>query len=139
MVLGDGTLVKASKTENTDLYYALPWSHGSLGLLVGLTLDVVPVTEYVKVEYAAFPNSHPREYSDYIRDVSLEEDAADFVEATVYDKNSCVVMTGRFENPTTPEEKAKINQAHSPEADLGVPLLPRPEGAHRGRRVICGS
>ena len=29
---------QASKEENTDLYYALPWSHGSLGLLVGLTL-----------------------------------------------------------------------------------------------------
>ena len=80
VVLGDGSYVKASKTENTELYYALPWSHGSIGLLVGLTLNVIPVKEFVKVEYHAFPNSNPKEYSDFIREISIEEDAADFVE-----------------------------------------------------------
>jgi len=109
VVLGDGTLVKASKEENTDLYYALPWSHGSLGLLVGLTLKVVPVKDYVEVTYKKFADSHPKEYANYIRDVSLEEDAADFVEATIYHKSQAVVMTGRFKDVTTAEQRAKIN------------------------------
>merc|ERR1719498_358224 len=36
VVLGDGRVVKATPTENEDLYHTLPWSHGSLALLVGL-------------------------------------------------------------------------------------------------------
>ena len=46
-----GRLVRASRTKNEDLFYALPWSHGSLGLLVGLTLRIIPVKPYVRVEY----------------------------------------------------------------------------------------
>lgn len=110
VVLGDGSLVKASKEENTDLYYALPWSHGSLGLLVGLTLKVVPVKPYVEVEYTAFTTDNMSEYCDYIREVSLLEDAPDFVEATVFTQDTCVVMAGRFTDITTAEQKGKINE-----------------------------
>ena len=36
VVLGDGSLVTATRTnEHSDLYYTLPWSHGSLGFLTG--------------------------------------------------------------------------------------------------------
>jgi FAD/FMN-containing dehydrogenase len=35
VVLADGSLVRASKEENPDLFYALPWSHGTLGFVVG--------------------------------------------------------------------------------------------------------
>ena len=35
VVLGDGSLVRATKdNEYSDLYYCLPWSHGTLGLLI---------------------------------------------------------------------------------------------------------
>ena len=33
----------------------------------------------------------------------------DYLEATLYSKEDCVVMLGNFANPTTPKEKAKIN------------------------------
>lgn len=33
VVLGDGSLVRATPTENKDLFYTLPWSHGTLGFL----------------------------------------------------------------------------------------------------------
>ncbi|TXL01645.1 hypothetical protein BMR02_02755 [Methylococcaceae bacterium HT1] len=34
IVTADGELVKCSKDENSELYYAIPWSYGSLGFLV---------------------------------------------------------------------------------------------------------
>jgi FAD/FMN-containing dehydrogenase len=44
VVLGDGSVVRATRdNEYSDLYGALPWSHGSLGFLVGLELQIVPV------------------------------------------------------------------------------------------------
>ncbi|NYT47464.1 MAG: FAD-binding oxidoreductase, partial [Candidatus Methanofishera endochildressiae] len=33
IVTADGELVKCSKDENSELYYAIPWSYGSLGFL----------------------------------------------------------------------------------------------------------
>lgn len=44
MVLGDGSQVTATADgEHSDLYYALPWSHGTLGFLVALELRVIRV------------------------------------------------------------------------------------------------
>ena len=35
VVLGDGSLVRVTKdNEYSDLFYCLPWSHGTLGFLV---------------------------------------------------------------------------------------------------------
>ena len=44
VVLSDGALMKCSLTENRDLFDALPWSYGTLGLLVSVTLKVSHTT-----------------------------------------------------------------------------------------------
>jgi delta24-sterol reductase len=46
VVLGDGSLIRATADENADLFQALPWSHGSLGFLVALELQLVKVKVY---------------------------------------------------------------------------------------------
>lgn len=51
VVLSDGSLVTATREEYPDLYRALAWSHGSLALLVALTLKIEKVKPYVKVTY----------------------------------------------------------------------------------------
>ena len=33
----------------SDLYHCLPWSHGSLGFLVSLTLDIIPVKAVFRI------------------------------------------------------------------------------------------
>ena len=54
VVMGDGKLVKARKdNEHADLWHALPWSHGSLGLLVALTLEICPTKPWVALSYQA--------------------------------------------------------------------------------------
>ena len=54
VVLADGSLVRASKTENPDLYYCLPWSHGTLGFVVALEVKIIPVKPYVRLQYIPF-------------------------------------------------------------------------------------
>lgn len=98
VVLGDGSLVKASKTENVDLYRALPWSHGSLGFLVALTLKITKVKPYIKMSY--IPIKGQKDYCDTIRllsgDGSPDYPVSDYVEATVFSRNEAVVMTGDY-------------------------------------------
>eukprot|EP00662_Eupelagonemidae_sp_cell21_P040919 gene40919-23510_t len=93
VVLGDGTLVHARRDNaHSDLWHALPWSHGSLGLLVGLTMKIVPVKPYVRVEYVAHRSMAA--YCKHIRDLSLTQ--TDFVEATVFSHEEAVVMKCDF-------------------------------------------
>ncbi|MFD0385627.1 FAD-binding protein [Streptomyces stramineus] len=51
VLLGTGEVVRASATENSDLFRALPWSRGSLGFVVAAELRVVPARPWVEVRY----------------------------------------------------------------------------------------
>lgn len=45
LVMADGSLVKCSREENSDLFYAVPWSYGTLGFLVAVELKIIPATK----------------------------------------------------------------------------------------------
>ncbi|WAR23698.1 DHC24-like protein [Mya arenaria] len=51
LVLADGSVVKCSKDENPDLFYAVPWSYGTLGFLVSAEIQIVPSKKFVRMEY----------------------------------------------------------------------------------------
>jgi len=69
VILGDGSVVTATKdNEYSELYYALPWSHGSLGFLTALELEIVPAKPYIHMKY--IPVKGQKAYCDLIRDYS---------------------------------------------------------------------
>ncbi|CAG4989368.1 unnamed protein product [Colias eurytheme] len=100
VVLGDGSLVTATAdNEYSDLYKALPWSHGSLGFLVALTLKIVKVKPYIKITYT--PVKGQKNYCDLLREVSGANQAKpiyfpDYIEGTIFSKDEAVVMTGDY-------------------------------------------
>ena len=107
VVLGDGSVVIASRdNEYSDLYHCLPWSHGSLGFLVGLKLQIIPVKPYIHMKY--IPVRGQGKYCDMIRDISGAEDkdkkVPDYVEATVFNKEEAVIMVGNFADVETETE-----------------------------------
>ena len=42
IVVADGSVMECSKTINSDLFYAIPWSYGTLGFLTSVELMIVP-------------------------------------------------------------------------------------------------
>lgn len=44
LVLADGSVTVCSKDENSDLFYAIPWSYGTLGLLTAVEIKIIPAT-----------------------------------------------------------------------------------------------
>ncbi|MGK5630830.1 FAD-binding oxidoreductase [Streptomyces sp. URMC 123] len=94
VLLGTGEVVRASATEHSDLYHALPWSRGSLGFVVAAELRVVPARPWVEVRY------HPvRDVEGMCRDLVRLAGAADapaFVEGFVFGPAEGVVVTGEF-------------------------------------------
>ncbi|KAK2724984.1 hypothetical protein QYM36_001439 [Artemia franciscana] len=113
VVLGDGSLVKATKdNEYSDLYHCLPWSHGTLGFLVGLELQIIPVKPYIHMKY--IPIKGQKKYCDLIRQYSgamdKDKETADYIEATIYSKEKAVLMVGNFEDADIAEKSGKINR-----------------------------
>jgi len=112
VVLGDGSVVVATRdNEYSDLYHCLPWSHGSLGFLVGLKLQIIPVKPYIHMKY--IPVKGQDNYCNQIRDISGANDknkvVPDYVEATIFNKEEAVIMVGNFADVKTESERSKIN------------------------------
>ena len=103
LVLASGQAVSATRdNEHEMLWRALPWSHGTLGLLVGLRLRVVPASPYVRLTY------HPCRSAEALRtryaSILAQADADDptcpfFVEAIVFSESQSVLMTGVLGRP----------------------------------------
>jgi len=111
VVLGDGSLVRASKEQYTDLYHCLPWSHGTLGFLVALELKIIKVKPFVHMKY--IPVKGKSQYCQMMRDLSGAYDkdtqTPDYLEATVFNKEEAVIMVGNFADVNTASEAEKVN------------------------------
>jgi len=96
VIMGNGDVLKVTpEGEHSDLFHALPWSHGSLCLLLSLRLRTIPVKPFVEVTYMPL-NNGTRKNCEAIQRESLRTEAADFIEATLFSRDQAVLMTGRF-------------------------------------------
>ena len=51
IVMSDGSVISCSPNENSDLFYAIPWSYGTLGFLVSVEIEIIPCKRYIKLDY----------------------------------------------------------------------------------------
>eukprot|EP00271_Cylindrocystis_brebissonii_P015747 TRINITY_DN38741_c0_g1_i1.p1 TRINITY_DN38741_c0_g1~~TRINITY_DN38741_c0_g1_i1.p1 ORF type:complete len:573 (-),score=86.69 TRINITY_DN38741_c0_g1_i1:918-2636(-) len=119
IVVGDGRLIRATKdNEYADLFYAIPWSQGTLGLLVAAEIRMIPVLEYMKLTYTPVTGTLQEIAQAYIdsfvpRDGDQDNPlkVPDFVEGMVYTSTSGVMMTGRYASKQEAKMKGnKINE-----------------------------
>jgi delta24-sterol reductase len=98
IILGDGTKVTASAEENTDLFYGITSSYGSIGIITRLKLHLIPATKKIRVKYHRV--SSYSQAVEIIKVLSIKE-SVDFVDGIMYSKNEGLIMEGRFENNET--------------------------------------
>ena len=108
VVVADGSVVHATRSnEHADLFKCLPWSHGSLGFLVSLTLKVVPAKPHVRLTYT--PTASQAECCALVRELANAEPPPAFVEATIFSRDAAVVTHGIFDDADTEAKRAAIN------------------------------
>lgn len=93
-ISGDGKLIRATPTENSDLFYGLPGSYGSLGPLVSAEITLVAAQPFVCLRYHTFSNPH--EAIETLRHLAHEEASPDFLDGILFSKNLAVVIEGRY-------------------------------------------
>ncbi|XP_023004499.1 delta(24)-sterol reductase-like [Cucurbita maxima] len=116
VVLADGQVVRATKdNEYSDLFYAIPWSQGTIGLLVAAEIKLIPIKEYMKVTYKPFRGTLReigQAYMDSLAprdgDQDNPEKVPDFVETMIYTPSEAVVMTGRYASKVEAKRKGNV-------------------------------
>ncbi|XP_074564895.1 delta(24)-sterol reductase-like [Curcuma longa] len=112
VVLADGRVVRCTKdNEYSDLFYGIPWSQGTLGLLVSAEIKLIPIKEYMRVTYTPF-RGNLKEIAQAYADSFAPRDGdpakvPDFVEGMIYNPTESVLMVGRY--ASTDEAKKKGN------------------------------
>ncbi len=87
-------MVTCSESENSDLFYAVPWSYGTLGFLVSVKIKIIPSKRFVKLDY--IPVKSMEECMQVMKTHIDSDSPPEFVEALAYSKDKAVVMTGEM-------------------------------------------
>ena len=109
LVLADGSVVTCSKEDNPDLFYAVPWSHGTLGFLVSAELQIVKASQYVRIHYKPIQGSSSQQLVDAVQR-ECENCKNDFVECLVYSKSTGVIMAGQYTDGCEPDKVNVISR-----------------------------
>lgn len=88
-VLGNGEIARASPNENSDLFYALSGSYGTLAILTKIKLRLIKAEKYVRISCRKLSN---KELIAFLR----ESHADDFVEGVALNRESGVALAGRM-------------------------------------------
>jgi delta24-sterol reductase len=93
MVLANGEIVTASRTESPDLFKAAAGALGTLGITTLIELRLVPAKEFVKTTYHRRSNIH-----DTIQAIRQETEnpSNDYVDGIIFSKSHGVVITGQL-------------------------------------------
>ncbi|CAG0890049.1 unnamed protein product [Cyprideis torosa] len=111
LVLADGSVATCSKNEDPDLFYAVPWSYGTLGFLVSVKLKIIPSTRFVRLEYVPVKST-----SDIVQKFqeAAEQKNADFVEGIMFSPTAGVIMKGQRTNIAEPGKLNDIGRWYQP-------------------------
>ncbi len=86
VVLGNGEKVLASTQENSDLFYALSGSYGTLGILTAIKLRLIPAKLYVHLKYRWYAHA-----TEALQELTTPS-SSDFTEGIVYSPSETVVV-----------------------------------------------
>jgi FAD/FMN-containing dehydrogenase len=93
VLLGDGSTVTCSLTQNQDLFYGFPNSYGTLGYVLRLKVQLINAGKYVKLTH--------RCYSDITHlfaelAATCADPHFDYVDGVVFNRGEAYITTGEF-------------------------------------------
>jgi len=93
IVLGNGEIVHATDKKNTDLFYGISGSYGSLGLLTLIKVTLIPASPYIRTIFS--PSGNYQQTVKKLQDETKKK-KADFIDAITFDSKNSVMITGYF-------------------------------------------
>lgn len=94
MVTADAEVINCSKTENPELYSAIPLSYGTLGFLASADILIQPYKPFIKMTY--LPVYTLDDAVNTLDKVSRDRNEFDAVEGIMFSQDEGVIMTSEF-------------------------------------------
>ena len=93
ILLGDGSTIVCSATQNPDLFYGFPNSYGSLGYVLRLKVKLIPAKRFVRLTHARFTDA--AKFFAQIETLcsSLK---FDYIDGVVFHGGEMYITTGEF-------------------------------------------
>ena len=101
IVLADGQVIKASKTERADLLQAAAGSFGTFGITTLLEVQLMPAKPYVELDVLPV-NSVTTAITELEKSTNERFKIHDYIDGIVFSKNLAVVMMGRLVDAVDP-------------------------------------
>jgi len=104
VLLGDGSVVVCTPTNKyKDLFFGLPNSYGTLGYILRLKVQLVPVKKYVSFSHLSYHN--PKNYFNDLKKLCKDnskkgEKSFDFIDGTVFSEDEMYITLGKFVDHT---------------------------------------
>ena len=96
ILLGDGSLLRATPYENQDIFYGIAGSYGTLGPLVSAEIQLIPTKDFVHLQYTVFTD--PLKAVQTLKRLSSAPESPDFLEGIVFSKDLAVVIEGSLKS-----------------------------------------
>lgn len=104
--MGDGSLIRATPHENSDIFYGIAGSYGSLGVLVSIEIKLIPAKDFVHLKYHIF--SDPADAIKKLRSLTFSGES-DFLDGIVFSKESAVVIEGNLQTEENASTKVRFS------------------------------
>jgi delta24-sterol reductase len=93
-MLGDGSVINADKKQNSDLYYGISGTYGSLALLTKITISLIPAKQFVLM--TLMPTRTDESVSNL--EILVKKKVYDYLDCIIFDKNHAVIIGGKLTN-----------------------------------------
>ncbi|OXA58776.1 delta(24)-sterol reductase [Folsomia candida] len=110
LVTADGDVLNCSETENSDYFYAVPGSSGTVGFLTSATIPLIPAGKYMQIEYV-----HVDSIPNAVKLMQQRNKNHAYVEGIIYSMTDVMLMFGDMtSNPSDPSRINYINRWYKP-------------------------
>lgn len=102
IVLADGTIERASRTEKPDLLWGAASAFGTIGVVTLVEIQLRPAKQFVELRYI-----HCKTPEDYVHVIQEEssKDEVEFLDGIVYSRDSTIICSGRFADQIPPDKR----------------------------------
>lgn len=105
ILLGDGTLIQATREQNSDLFYGISGSYGSLGFLSKVEIELIPASESITLTYTHYSNIG--DLLEGLRKSINQQFPPEYLEGIVFNEEQGIAIEGR---PSTPSEITSLEK-----------------------------
>jgi FAD/FMN-containing dehydrogenase len=105
LLIGEGEVIHCSPQSNSDIFYMLPNSYGSLGYVLKCHIKLNKVAPYVKVRYLRFSKAEAF-FKAMAEEVKSSK--ADFIEGVSFSPTEYILLVGDFSENLPPTEKSFV-------------------------------